>query len=145
MTSRKIAQRLTRLIIAAAVTLLVLFVVSLTVLAQKQAERREYEAVLAGTPCTTVASAPNYVGRASLKSLTFGGTTFRYVRGDADCQTVRPGRLVGDKEVPFCLFDRPGFVEVGAGSARAAYVIPVGQASILVTPQALRCSVRPSP
>ena len=144
MTSRQSKQRLTRLIIAAAVTMLVILVVGVTVLAQKQAERSAYEAVLAGAPCASAARAPNYVAEASLKSLNFGGAEFRYVRGDADCQTVRPGRLVGDTEVPFCLFDRPGFVEVTTG-ARAAYVIPVGQASILAAPQGLRCSVRPSP
>ena len=101
MTRRRKPRNLPRLIIAAAVTSVVAFGVGVTVLAQKQAERRDYEAVLAGTPCTTVASAPNYVAQASLKSLDFGGAKFRYVRGDADCQTVRPGRLVGDTEVPF--------------------------------------------
>ncbi len=111
----------------------------------KQAERRDYEAVLAGTPCTAVARAPSYVARASLKSLNFGGATFRYVRGDADCQTVRPGRLVNDTEVPFCLFDRPEFVEATAGATKASYVIAVGQASILVAPDGLRCAVKPSP
>ncbi len=145
MTRRKKPRYLSRLIIAAAVTLLVLFVVSLTVLAQKQAERRDYEAVLAGTPCTAVARAPSYVARASLKSLNFGGAEFRYVRGDADCQTVRPGRLVNDTEVPFCLFDRPGFVEAQAGATKASYVIAVGQASVLLTPEGLRCAVKPSP
>ena len=145
MTSRRTTQRLTRVIIAAAVTLLVVFVVSLTVLAQKQAERRDYEAVLAGTPCTAVARAPNYVAQTALKSLNFGGAEFRYVRGDADCQTVRPGRLVGDTEVPFCLFDRPGFVEAKAGATKASYVVAVGQASVLLAPEGLRCSVKPSP
>ena len=145
MPRRRKPRYLARVMIAAAVTLLVLFVVSLTVLAQKQAERRDYEAVLAGTPCTTVARAPNYVAQASLKSLNFGGATFRYVRGDADCQTVRPGRLVGDTEVPFCLFDRPEFVEAQAGATKASYVIPVGQASILVALQGPRCAVKGSP
>ena len=145
MTSRQTTQRLTRVIIAAAVTSVVAVGVGVTVLAQKQAERRDYEAVLAGTPCTAVARAPNYVAQASLKSLNFGGAEFRYVRGDADCQTVRPGRLVGDTEVPFCLFDRPGFVEVTIGATKASYVIAVGQASILVAPDGLRCAIKPSP
>ncbi len=145
MTSRRTTQRLTRVIIAAAVTLLVAFVVCLTVLAQKRAERRDYEAVLAGTPCKAVAHAPDYVARAALKSLTFGGAELQYLRGDADCQTVRPGRLVNDTEVPFCLFDRPGFVEVTIGATKASYVIAVGQASILVAPDGFRCAVKPSP
>ena len=145
MTRRRKPRYLRRLIIAAAVTMLVVLVVGATVLAQKQAERRDYEAVLAGTPCAPAARAPNYVAEASLTSLNFGGATFRYVRGDADCQTVRPGRLVGDTEVPFCLFDRPEFVEAQAGATKASYVIPVGQASILVAPQGPRCAVKASP
>ena len=145
MRHRRTPRYLPRLIIAAAVTLLVVFVVGLTVLAQKRAERRDYEAVLAGTPCMTVARAPDFIVQATLKPLNFGGAAFRYVRGDADCQTVRPGRLVGDTEVPFCLFDRPGFVEAKAGATKASYIIAVGQASVLLAPEGLRCAVKPSP
>ena len=129
--------------IAAAVIAIVGAGVGVTIWGQKAAERRDYQAVLAGPSCQEVSRAPPYVSETSLKAVTFSSVAFHYLRGDVDCQTVRPGRLSRDQELPFCLFDRPGFVEVRAGTAKAAYVIPVGQASILLEPHGVRCAVRP--
>ncbi len=129
---------------AATVIVMVALGLGLTIWGQKAAERRDYRAVLAGPSCRAVAEPPAYVRTAALRAMTFGGANFRYVRGDADCQTVRPGRLNGDQEVPFCLFDRPGFIEVRSGSTIASYVVPLGQASILIEPRAVRCAVQPS-
>ena len=143
MTRRRASHHLTRVVIAAAVIAIVGLGVGVTIWGQKAAERRDYQAVLAGPSCQEVSRPPAYISPAALKAMAFGGANFRYLRGDTDCQTVRPGQLGGDQEVPYCLFDRPGFVEVRAGAAKAAYVIPLGQASILIEPHAVRCTVGP--
>ena len=110
---------------------------------QKQAERSDYRAVLAGAPCPTAARTPDYVTPAPPQSVSFGGARFRYLRGDADCETVRPGRFGHDAPLPYCVFDRPGYVGVTAGAAHADYVVPVGQLSVLVQGSTLRCTVKP--
>ena len=138
-------QLITRIVIGMAVVVALAGAWLYLTLAGKQTEQAAYKAVLAGRTCLSVARPPAYATEATLKTANFGGGTFRYMRGDVDCQVTRPGRMSGDADQPYCVFDRPGYVDVQTGSAHAHYVVPFGQASVLLAPGGPHCAIQPSP
>lgn len=110
----------------------------------KAAERDAYAAYATGSPCQAVGAPPAFARSAKLKRIVIGEASFHFLRGDADCTVLRPGLMKGDEERPVCRFDHPGYVEVNAPGGEGRYVIPFGQASLVVEPRGPRCVIQPS-
>jgi hypothetical protein len=111
----------------------------------KASERRALASYTAGPSCRRVDRPPSFVSEAALKRIDIGQASFRFLRGDADCTVLRPGRMDQDAEAPVCRLDHPGYVEASTPAGVERFVIPFGQASLVVEASKTRCAVQPSP
>lgn len=114
----------------------------LVVVGQRAYERQLFQAATQGAPC--VAAKPDAAAAVSqpLRRYAFEGLSFSYVRGNIDCQMMKPGRAFGDDELPVCTFEYPGVLVVQSGGVTTAYDAPLGQVAVVRDRGRLACHAR---
>lgn len=139
MSRKARAQRRLMLLWGAAVGVVVLGLL-LVVVGQRAYERQLFTAATAGGPCTALK--PGAAAGRPLRHYAFEGLQFAYGRGDIDCQLMKPGRAIGDDELPVCTFEYPDVLVVQGQGVHAAYAVALGQAAVVRDRGRLVCHAR---